>query len=106
MRDDAYIFEILQIFLLHITFFFLFSDNKRVTPSRYVGSSTSNLRNGNSKEDLSRSSSSASNRYLKLQFFSLIKFQQPSAVLIKAEILQLNHTQFAGEDFIKKKLDT
>merc|ERR1712008_396051 len=36
-------------------------DNKRVTPSRYVGSSTSNLRNGNSKEDLSRSSSSASN---------------------------------------------
>merc|ERR1712088_450762 len=36
-------------------------DNKRVTPSRYVGSSTTNLRNGNSKEDLSRSSSSASN---------------------------------------------
>jgi hypothetical protein len=73
-----------------------------------VGSSTSNLRNGNSKEDLSRSSSSASNRYilLKNNFFSLIKFQQPSAVLIEAELLQLNHTQFAGEDFINKKLET
>ncbi len=39
-----------------------FSESKRTTPSRYVGSSTYNLRNGNSKEDLSRSSSSASNR--------------------------------------------
>ena len=67
-------FGILQTF--HTYFFF--SDNKRVTPSRYVGSSTSNLRNGNSKEDLSRSSSSASNRYLKLQLF--YPYEVPAAV--------------------------
>ena len=33
----------------------------RTTPARHIGSSTTNLRNANSKEDLSRSSSSASN---------------------------------------------
>ena len=45
----------------------------RTTPARHIGSSTTNLRNANSKEDLSRSSSSASNSQQDLTAKNLMK---------------------------------